>query len=193
MIMAHSQQLDRCRLVLVAALLVLFCPCQVLSQPAHPSNPLRRLAALRKPHFSWPTPNNASDPVLLDYARITHSLSISGAWATQPGVHEVVAACHASDLLPPPGASTLDTAAAAVAPRCSIAINYSPWSEDRSPFPTTAPPTQQGRLEDAELQYFRERIGNISAWVRWVGWREERAVAVVHATLDAACTGCLHF
>ena len=70
-------------------------------QPAQASNPLRSLPALTKQHYSWPTPINASDPVLLDYARITHSLSIAGAWATEAGVQEAVAACHASDLLPP--------------------------------------------------------------------------------------------
>ena len=143
-------------------------------QPAQASNPLRSLPALTKQHYSWPTPINASDPVLLDYARITHSLSIAGAWATEAGVQEAVAACHASDLLPPPagpGAPTAPTSslagAAGVAstPRCSIVINFSPWSEDESPWPKSAPPTQTGSLEDAELQYFSEKLGNISSWV----------------------------
>ena len=128
------------------------------SQPVHASNPLRSLAALTKQHYSWPTPNNASDPILLDYARITHSLSISGAWVTQAQVQETVAACHGADLLPPPaglGAPPLPSdavAAAAAATPCSIVINFSPWSEDDSPFPRSAPPTQEGPLEDAEIQ-----------------------------------------
>lgn len=49
--------------------------------------------------------------------------------------------------------------------RCSLAINYTPWGEDASPFPATAPPTQQGALEAAELELFRERLGNVTQWL----------------------------
>ena len=116
--------------------------------PVQSSNPLRTLAALKKPHFSWPTPINASNPVLLDYARITHSLSVSGAWTTESQIQEAVAACHASDLLPPPpaGQSSAASVVAEVGTPCSIVVNFSPWSEDHSPFPTSAPPTLEGPL-----------------------------------------------
>ena len=61
-----------------------------------------------------------------------------------------------SDNLPPPPAPPQAGAAPAI--RCSIAANYNPWGEDGSPFPKTAPPTQQGPLEVVELQLFKDKV-----------------------------------
>ena len=128
--------------------------------PVHAANPLAALPSLLKVHHSTAmSVSNASDPVLQHYARITHSLGLSVYWASEQDVRSFAAACRASDDLPPVGS--------APAPRipCSIAANYNPWGEDGSPFPRTAPPTQAGSLEAAELELFRSRLGNVTTWL----------------------------
>lgn len=134
---------------------------------SHEANPLALLPALPKVHHSSAIePINASDPVMLHYARITHSLGLTAYWASSDDVTEAAKACHASDLLPsPPPPPGVHLAAAGPPIRCSLAVNYSPWTEDSSPFPKTAPPTQQGPLEDAELQLFRTKLGNFTVWL----------------------------
>ena len=129
-------------------------------QPVHAANPLASLPALPKVHHSTEMGVNASDPVLLHYARITHSLGLSVFWSSKEVVYEFARACRASDAL-----QLAAAASAAPAIRCSIAANYDPWGEDSSPFPRTAPPTQQGALEAAELQLFRSRLANATAWL----------------------------
>ena len=129
-------------------------------QPVHAANPLASLPALPKVHHSTEMGVNASDPVLLHYARITHSLGLSVFWSSKEVVYEFARACRASDAL-----QLAAAASAAPAIRCSIAANYNPWGEDSSPFPRTAPPTQQGALEAAELQLFRSRLANATAWL----------------------------
>ena len=125
-------------------------------KPASEANPLASLPALRKVHHSTAIePINSSDPVMLHYARVTHSLGMTVYWAGRDDVKEAVKACRASDNLPPPAPPQ---AGAAPAIRCSIAANYNPWGEDGSPFPKTAPPTQQGPLEAAELQMFKDKV-----------------------------------
>ena len=127
-------------------------------------NPLASLSALPKAHHSTDMAVgdrlNATDPVLLDYARITHSLGISVAGASKQLLLDAVAACHAADALP-----AVHPLPNATAIRCGIAANYNPWGEDASPFPRAAPPTLQGPLEAAELQMYRERLGNVSVWL----------------------------
>ena len=126
-------------------------------KPASEANPLASLPALRKVHHSTAIePINSSDPVMLHYARVTHSLGMTVYWAGRDDVKEAVKACRASDDLPPPPAPPQAGAAPAI--RCSIAANYNPWGEDGSPFPKTAPPTQQGPLEAAELQLFKDKV-----------------------------------
>eukprot|EP01046_Picozoa_sp_COSAG06_P005700 COSAG06_NODE_258_length_18940_cov_15.039648_1_plen_299_part_00 len=154
-----------------AALLLACCAAAAAAATpkgrSHEANPLALLPALPKVHHSSAIePINASDPVMLHYARITHSLGLTAYWAGSDDVAEAAKACRASDLLPPPPPPPgVRLAAAAPAIRCSIAVNYSPWGEDGSPFPHTAPPTQQGPLEDAELQLFRTKLGNFTAWL----------------------------
>lgn len=135
--------------------------------PVHSASPLATLPGLPKVHHSTAMePLNASDPTLQHYLRITHSVGLTVYWADREMVFEAAAACHAADALPavsvPPG-GTVPTPATPL--RCGIAANYNPWGEDGSPFPRTAPPTEVGRLEDAELTLFRSRLSNVTAWL----------------------------
>ena len=94
--------------------------------PARSGSPLAGLPALPKVHHSTAIePINASDPTMLHYARITHSIGLTVYWADKQMVFAAAAACHAADALQPvpvPGA-----AAGISLPRCGIAANYNPW------------------------------------------------------------------
>ena len=133
--------------------------------PVRSANPLASLPALPKVHYSTDQATNdrlnATDPVLLDYARITHSLGISVMFASKDLLFDAAAACHAADALPP--VHPLPNVSSAI--RCGIAANYNPWAEDASPFPRSAPPTLEGPFEAAELELYRERLGNVSLWL----------------------------
>ena len=136
-------------------------------QPVRSASPLATLPALPKVHHSTAMePLNASDPTLQHYLRITHSVGLTVYWADREMVFAAAAACHAADALPAVPMPAGGTAPPPANPlRCGIAANYNPWGEDGSPFPRTAPPTEVGRLEDAEMALFRSRLLNVTSWL----------------------------
>lgn len=111
-------------------------------------NPLAGLKALPKPHHSWPLPAdvvNASLPIYMDFVRVTQSAPIA-LHCTQQQVAASVAAAKAAG------------------PDATIALNFSPWS-DQVDWPAGTPPTTTGTLEDTAMQIYTGALANISNWI----------------------------
>ena len=97
------------------------------SVPVDPAaNALAGLRAMPKTHHSWPLSVNWTDPrmqpILTDYARITHAVSFSMEWDISPAAIAAATAICAET-------------------RAIIEFNYSPWGTDASPFPRHVLPT----------------------------------------------------
>ena len=115
-------------------------------------NPLAGLPALPKAHYSWPFPAgwptlDASDPLLLDYARITHSLPVNLAHNalksfTKPIVQELVAACAKVN--------------------ASLALNWSPYITFCQP--ECRDPRYNGPKAAMEIEFFKSQLTNLTSW-----------------------------
>jgi hypothetical protein len=114
------------------------------SVPVDPAtNVLAGLPALPKVHHSWPLAVNWTDPrmqpILLDYARITHAVGLSMEdWGVaQDVINAAVRICAKTEAI--------------------IEFTYTPWGTDESPFPRHALPTYEGPEEAAELALFTKK------------------------------------
>ena len=77
-------------------------------------------------------------------------------WMTREGAHAV--------------------ASLAVATNATVDLNYTPWGEDDSPFPTNAPPTYCGKEETSELQLYMKRLDDAKQWIETEGGAKIGAV-----------------
>lgn len=115
---------------------------------------LSRLSELSKEHYSWPFSSAfLDDPknkkLLYEYARLSHSITIWGYWATQEQVLRVLKILTAVNQKQPHLPATLS-------------LTFRPWSVR---FPVDASPMHQGREEAIELEYLHERLTTIRNWL----------------------------
>lgn len=133
---------------------------------------LKSLKPLPKVHYSWPLPNDilegAADPLLQEYVRLTHAVSISGEWATLKHVSTAVRVCKAVNLQ-------------SSGRPASIAINYSPWHRE---FDKELPATDVGPTYHAELARFRMRLETIRQWLSDANREYETSINVSALLLD---------
>jgi hypothetical protein len=133
------------------------------------SNPLAGLPALPKTHHSWPIYSfmagaqrkggaaevpqwptlDADSPILLDYARITHSLPLDLNWhggqvITAAIVREVVFLCAKAN--------------------ASLSLNWSPYISFCQP--GCKDPRRWGPEEQKEINFFGNQLSNITLWLR---------------------------
>ena len=107
---------------------------------------LRELKPLPKVHYSWPLPfGSFSDELLLEYARLTHAVSLSGEWSKPEQVDRAVTICQQVNSSKPKI-------------KASIGINYSVWHRR---FGKDLPPTDVGPTHEAELEYLKTRMEKI--------------------------------
>lgn len=108
---------------------------------------LRELKPLPKVHYSWPVPNrllrppdalHPIDPLLLEYVRITHAVSLRVEGFKREQVDAAVLVCHKVNQANPKIPA-------------SIGLNCSPWHRRFDP---KAPPTDTGPTHAAELRLF---------------------------------------
>jgi hypothetical protein len=129
------------------------------------ANPLKDLAPLQKPHFSWALPKyylNGSDPnfvdgVVHDYVRITGACPLD-MLATKTVVTSCVEICLA----------VTPQRAKAGLPAPTINLVYSPWyvKFSRLAGGTGKDPTVTGPPEAAELQYYTAKLKALKAWMQ---------------------------
>ena len=111
------------------------------------------LKPLPKVHYSAPLPpkllEDRNNQRLYELARIMHSLSLSGIWATKQQIDNCVYTCARLNRTEP------DI-------RSSLAINFTPWHEK---FGKDLPPTDRGDTYLEEIHYFEERARLVKHWV----------------------------
>ncbi|MFZ0034820.1 MAG: hypothetical protein WAK60_07525 [Sedimentisphaerales bacterium] len=114
---------------------------------------LSALKPLPKVHYSWTPPpkllEDRNNQRLYELARIMHSLSLSGIWATKQQVDNCVYTCARLNRTEP-------------SIRSSLAFNFSPW---HSKFDKNLPPTDRGASYEEEIRFFEERAKLVSDWV----------------------------
>ena len=104
---------------------------------------LKELKPLQKVHYSWPLPlRTMSDKLLLEYARISQAVSISGEWAQTRDIERSVMACKMVNASSPKIPTT-------------IGVNFSVWHRR---FGKELPPTDTGPTHWGELAYLRSRL-----------------------------------
>jgi hypothetical protein len=104
---------------------------------------LRELKPLPKVHYSWPLPfAKLSDELLIEYARLTHAVSLSGEWAKPEEIDRAVLICKQINVNKPKI-------------HASIGINHSVWHRR---FGKDLPPTDTGSTHRAELDYLKQRM-----------------------------------
>ena len=131
---------------------------------------LRDLDPLPKVHYSWPVPfKTISDELLLEYARLTHAVSVSGEWSRVEDVERAVRIC-----------AQVNRDAPAI--QASVGVNFSPWHRR---FGKDLPPTDFGRSHQAELDYLAERLESVRLAVAEANRRFEADVAVTCVLFDS--------
>ena len=93
--------------------------------------------------------NDPDNPLLFEYVRITHAVTLAGAAPKKHRVDGAVRACKAVNALNPAIPAT-------------IAIKYSPWHEV---WPSHLPPTDFGPFHAAALAQFEEYMLQFRQWL----------------------------
>ena len=116
-------------------------------------NPLAGLPPLPKAHHSWPFPDgwpsvDANDPLLLDYARVTHSLPVDLNYNarhqfTERGVRELITACAKAN--------------------ASLALNWSPFITFCQP--ACRDPRYDGPQTTREIAFYERQLSNLTSWL----------------------------
>lgn len=127
---------------------------------------LQAIKPLPKTHYSWALSSHvwedANRPLLVELARITHAISVSGEWATEERIRTAVEVCKSAN--------------------ASIGVNYMPWHRR---FGEGLPPTDNGKTHRAELQQFTDRLLLIRAWLAQANAKHDASVRVSALLLDS--------
>jgi hypothetical protein len=111
------------------------------------------LKPLPKVHYYGTPPpkllEDRNNQRLYELARITHSLSLSGIWATKQQIDNCVYICARVNKTNP-------------VIQASLGINFSPW---HIKFDKNLPPTDRGASYWEEIRFFEERARLVSDWV----------------------------
>lgn len=132
---------------------------------------LRELPPLPKVHYSVQVPIRhlqTQSPLLYEYVRITHAISLRGQDCTREQIKSAVSICKRVNAGKPGIAA-------------SIAINYSPWHYR---FGKALPPTDTGRTHSEELLFMRERFELISGWLGFANRTSDTPVVVSAVLYD---------
>lgn len=138
-------------LIVLAAWVAIVPPVWVAAEPDPSECFARRIGELKslpKVHYSWPLPASmltSSNRALVQFARVTHAVSIRGESATAAQIDAAVEACAQNPASTPAG-------------KASVAINYSPWHRR---FSSSLPATDTGPTAEEELALFRQRLTSI--------------------------------
>lgn len=131
---------------------------------------LRELKPLPKVHYSWPLPmRQISDSVLLEYARITQALSLSGEWSQSRDIERAVSVCKMVNAASPKVPAT-------------IGVNFSVWHRR---FDKDLPPTDTGATHWGELAYLRRRLDWVKETVANANRKYQANVSVSAMLLDS--------
>ena len=114
---------------------------------------LQELPPLPKVHYSWPLSgflmSDPDNPLLFEYVRITHAVTLAGGAPKKHRVEAAVRVCKAVNALIPAIPAT-------------IAIKYSPWHEI---WPSHLPPTDFGPNHDEALAQFEDYMLQFRQWL----------------------------
>lgn len=153
-------------------------PAAPAAGPADMLALLRELKPLQKIHYSFPVPDAwltpAGQPLAMEYARITHALSLGAVSTTGSQANVAVGICAALNR-------------AGARPRVAIALNYSPWHNQ---FGKDLPPTDNGPTADAEVQMFRRRMELLRDWFTQAARASGESVDVGAVLLDSERFHC---
>ena len=134
---------------------------------------LQELDPLPKVHYSWDFPkvrlSIPIDPLLFEFVRLTHGVSIRGETTKPPQANSAVAVCAQVNALNPAIPAT-------------IAINYSPWHRA---FPPDAPPTDFGPAHDEEVALFREAMTVARDLIAAANAEQNEDIAVAFLLFDS--------
>lgn len=130
------------------------------------------LKPLPKVHYFWPPARefleNRENRRVYELARITHSLCISGEWATQKEVDNCVYICARVNKTKP-------------AIKASLGINFSPWHRR---FDRKLPPTDRGPTYWKEIVYFEQRAELLKKRIEDSNKKYDSDVKIGAITLD---------
>ena len=117
---------------------------------------LASVPALPKVHYDseWDfiqQPTTASNPLLVQYARIMHSFPVDLNTDAEPvfnstTIGEAVHIC-------------------VLAGNCSLCLNFSPWCQGHTPWGTVGP-LERGANEDYAVEHFKEKVQSVIGWVQ---------------------------
>ncbi len=131
---------------------------------------LKDLKPLQKVHYSWALPfRSMSNQLLVEYARITHAVSISGEWAQTRDLERAIMACQLVNTTKPQIPA-------------SIGVNFSVWHRK---FGKDLPPTDTGPTHWAELAHVRSRLETIRDTVSAANEKYAADVAVTALLVDS--------
>ena len=127
------------------------------------------LKPLPKVHYSWPPSPKLSSQRLYEFARITHSLCVSGDWAKQEHVDRCVYICARVNRTGP-------------SIKTSLGVNFSPW---HNRFGKNLPPTDRGPTYWKEIHYFEERAQLVKQWIEQSNKKYGSDVKIGAITFDS--------
>jgi hypothetical protein len=148
---------------------------EVMTTPSHDgiAQTLAPLPALPKVHYSWPLPpemlEDANDPLLQEWIRITHAAGLSANWLTESWVNVAVEAVQEVNDQNPDIPAT-------------ISLAYSPYHFDGWPY--GAPPTYSGPEYATALDRIRANFVLAKTWLEQANAALGANVAVSAILLD---------
>jgi hypothetical protein len=163
-------------IIIAAAILPTLRQCRSAeTTPLSDSEINAKLAALKplpKIHYYWPPDANLLETRdsrrLYELARITHSLCVSGEWATPQQTDNCVYTCARVNKTSP-------------GIKCVLGINFSPW---HMKFDPNLPPTDRGPSYLSEINFFEGRCRLIQKWIAQSNEKYHSNVEVGALTLD---------
>ena len=133
---------------------------------------LMQLKPLPKIHYYWPPHSDLLEKrnsrKLYELARITHSLCVSGEWASEKQVDNCVYICAKLNKTNPNI-------------KASLGVNFTPWTKK---FGKDLPPTDRGPTYFAEFKWFEERSRLIKQWVSKSNRKYGSNIKITALTLD---------
>lgn len=126
------------------------------------------LKPLPKVHYFWPPKPEVNNKRLYELTRITHSLSVSGDWASAECIDNRVYICAKVNKTRPKM-------------KASLGVNFTPWHRK---FDKKVPPTDRGPTYWQELSYFENRARFVKHQVEQSNKKYESDVKVGAITLD---------
>jgi hypothetical protein len=163
------------KLLPVCLLLLLAAPPAQAAENPKPSDGqiltwLKELKPLPKVHYSWALPlPGISNQQLVEYARITHAVSLSGEWVQTRDIERAVLTCKMVNVKTPKIPA-------------SIGINFSVWHRK---FGKDLPPTDTGPTHWAELSHLRSRLETVRDTVAAANRKYSAKVAVTALLVDS--------